>query len=115
MKSVPENIYHKAYSISFLGAQSASFSSLNSLRDVLKVNSHSGTGFGPHRGRWHMPLAGASLRLTLAKLTHPLNVQHSSPPRFLRFGSPLVPVQSYILSKVLVQNLQLLSVSSLVC
>ena len=47
MKSVPENIYQKAYSISFPGAQSTSFSSLNSLQDMLKVNSHSSIGFGP--------------------------------------------------------------------
>ena len=35
-----------------------------------------------------MPLAGASLQLTLAKITHPLNVQHSFPPGSFALGLP---------------------------
>ena len=35
-----------------------------------------------------MPLAGASLQLTLAKLTHPLDVLHSFPPGSFALGLP---------------------------
>ena len=49
------------------GAQCASFSTLNSLQGVSKVNSRSLTGFNPRRGRWQMPLASDSLSLTLPR------------------------------------------------
>ena len=43
MKSVPENNYLKTCPTSFSGAQSVSFSTLNSLRGTLKINSRSST------------------------------------------------------------------------
>ena len=51
----------KIYSISFPGAQSASFCTLNSLQGVSKVNSCSRTGFNLCRGRCQMPLASTNL------------------------------------------------------
>ena len=59
MKSVPENIYLQTCSSSFPGAQSASFSTLNSPGwgwGVLKIRSCSSTGFNLHRGRWQTNL-----------------------------------------------------------
>ena len=59
MGTIPSSV--PACPTSFPGTQSASFSTLNSLQSVSKVNSCSSTGFNLCRGRWQIPLAGTSL------------------------------------------------------
>ena len=54
-------LHLKTYSVSFPGAQSASFFTLNPLQGVSKVNSCSSTGFNLCRGRCQMSLASANL------------------------------------------------------
>ena len=57
MKSVLKiSNYLRTCSTSFPGAQSASFSTRNSLQGGSKVNSCSSTGFSLRRGRWQVPL-----------------------------------------------------------
>lgn len=60
MKSIPENINVRTCFTSFLGAQSALVSTLNSLQGVLKVNSYRNTDSVPTKaggkGPWQAPV-----------------------------------------------------------
>jgi len=64
MKSVPKiSNYLKTCSTGLPGAQSASFSTLNSLQAVSKVNSCSSIGLTLCRGMSQMPSANINLQL----------------------------------------------------